>query len=171
MSSERVLKYCFFFVFFVFFLFFRGLGIWGVFRKSSEILFFFVFFVFFGFFRGLGIWGDSRRVLKYCFFVFFVFFEVLAFGGDSRKSSVFFPEGLSQDLQNIIFFISLLVFCRVFEDCYFFVLSVLPMAFSQDPKFVFYLLHTRVWCLARKNNLYFSSTFLVKSPLFSSLFY
>ena len=31
----------------------RGLGLWGVFRKSSEILFFFGFFGFFGFFEVL----------------------------------------------------------------------------------------------------------------------
>ena len=38
-SQDRVLKYWFFW-FFYFFWFFRGLGIWGVSRKNSEILFF-----------------------------------------------------------------------------------------------------------------------------------
>ena len=136
MSPERVLKYCFF---------------W--------------FFCFFGFFQVLEFGVTQERVLEYCFFgsfVFFVFPSLGIWGGSRKSSEILFsfgflqvfllPEGLSQDLQNIIFLISLLVFRRVFEDCYFFfVLSVLSMAFSQDPKCVFYLLHTRVWCLARKN--------------------
>ena len=69
---------------------------------------------------------------------FFVFFGVCFVFYGFLQVFGFLHEGLSQDLQNNIFFMSFLVFCRVFEDCYFFcVLSVLSMAFSQDPKFVF----------------------------------
>ena len=62
--------------------------------KTSGKLFFFVFFCFFGF---LQVFVKRLEILF--FFVFFFFFVFCRVFG-------FLPEGLSQDLQNIAFFIS-----------------------------------------------------------------